>query len=207
MLVLSGFPTLFPKLVESRTFAERMFRVLFLDRLDERQCRDAILKPLEDADCPVTIERLAGRGNRPRVRRLSVFPSIHRPRNRRHSPADRQGGKEDVSTWRWTSVIHKLDTDFFAGRWARTTDRQQELLSVIAELPNCEDEFSVQQIVERSQESPGKPFRGSRVSQMLSSLCDAGLVYRNRHGKYSFAIPLLGRFILHRQSQAERNAP
>ena len=29
MLVLTGLPTLFPKLVEARTFSERMFRVLF----------------------------------------------------------------------------------------------------------------------------------------------------------------------------------
>ena len=35
MLALTGLPTLFPKLVEARTFAERMFRVVTLDRLDE----------------------------------------------------------------------------------------------------------------------------------------------------------------------------
>ena len=44
-----------------------------------------------------------------------------------------------------------------------------------------------------------KPFRPSHVSQMLSALCDAGLLYKNRHGKYSFAVPLLGRFILRQQ--------
>ena len=35
----------------------------------------------------------------------------------------------------------------------------------------------------------------SHVSQMLAALSEAGLVYKNRHGKYSFAVPLLGRFI------------
>jgi hypothetical protein len=30
---------------------------------------------------------------------------------------------------------------------------------------------------------------------MLASLGDAGLIYKNRHGKYSFAVPLLGQFI------------
>jgi hypothetical protein len=35
---------------------------------------------------------------------------------------------------------------------------------------------------------------------MLSSLADAGLVYKNRHGKYSLAVPLLGQFI-----QRQRN--
>jgi hypothetical protein len=34
MLVLTGLPTLFPKLVEARTFAERMFRVITLDKLE-----------------------------------------------------------------------------------------------------------------------------------------------------------------------------
>ena len=36
MLILTGLPTLFPKLVEARTFAERMFPVLFLDKLNEQ---------------------------------------------------------------------------------------------------------------------------------------------------------------------------
>ena len=34
MVVLTGLPTLFPKLVDARTFSERMFRVLFLQSLD-----------------------------------------------------------------------------------------------------------------------------------------------------------------------------
>jgi DNA-binding IclR family transcriptional regulator len=30
---------------------------------------------------------------------------------------------------------------------------------------------------------------------MLSTLAEVGLVYKNRHGKYSLAVPLLGEFI------------
>jgi len=33
-------------------------------------------------------------------------------------------------------------------------------------------------------------------------LAEAGLVYKNRHGKYSLAVPLLGQFI-QRQTSAE----
>lgn len=51
MLVLTGLPTIFPKLVEARTFAERMFRVLFLPRLDRGESIGAIRKPIDDADC------------------------------------------------------------------------------------------------------------------------------------------------------------
>jgi hypothetical protein len=43
----------------------------------------------------------------------------------------------------------------------------------------------------------------SHVSQMLVALSSAGLIYKNRHGRYSFAVPLLDRFI-RRQSEKER---
>ena len=48
MLVLVGLPTLFPKLVEARTFAERMFEVVMLNRLNESETGDAIVKPIKD---------------------------------------------------------------------------------------------------------------------------------------------------------------
>jgi type II secretory pathway predicted ATPase ExeA len=48
MLVLSGLPTLFPKLVEARAFAERMFHIIFLDRLTKMASRMAIMKPIEE---------------------------------------------------------------------------------------------------------------------------------------------------------------
>ena len=93
-------------------------------------------------------------------------------------------------------ITRKLDNDFFAGRWGRATDRQRDLLIVIAHLDNHDLEFTVQEIVEKSQEIDGKPFSPSHVNQMLNALGNAGLVYKNRHGKYSFAVPLLGRFIM-----------
>lgn len=47
MLLLSGLPSLFPKLVEVRTYAERMFTVYSLGNLNESQSRDAIKIPLK----------------------------------------------------------------------------------------------------------------------------------------------------------------
>lgn len=97
-------------------------------------------------------------------------------------------------------ITRKLDNNFFAGRWARATDRQRELLIVIASLETCAEEFTVQEVSEQSAKTISKPFSPSHVNQMLGALSSAGLVYKNRHGKYSFAVPLLGRFI-RRQSQ------
>ena len=73
---------------------------------------------------------------------------------------------------------------------------------VIASLENQDSEFTVQEIVEKSLILLSKGFTTSHVSQMLSALSRAGLIYKNRHGKYSFAVPLMGAFIL-RQGKPE----
>ena len=200
LLVLAGLPTLFPKLVEARTFSERMFRVVFLDRLDEHESRDAILEPIRKT-LPAESLKFWSWCASTVVEESGGYPYFIQFLCR--EVFDIAGPFLDGN---WTnvfipvpSILRKLDTDFFAGRWARTTDRQRELLSVIAHLDTSDEEFTVQEIVEKSKEVLAKPFRASHVSQMLAALCDAGLVYRNRHGKYSFAVPLLGQFILRQQ--------
>ena len=193
MLVLTGLPTLFPKLVEARTFSERMFRVVFLQSLNERESEDAIRRPIDDAACPV---RLSDDSVRTIIETSGGYPYFLQFICREVYDAFIQridmGERASVLV---AEIERKLDTDFFAGRWARATDRQRDLLSVIARLESCDDEFTVQEVVEESRRSLDKPFSSSHVSQMLVTLSAQGLVYKNRHGKYSFAVPLLGRFI------------
>ena len=50
---MAGLPTLFPRLVDARTYAERMFRVVTLTKLNDEESREAILKPIEVAECPI----------------------------------------------------------------------------------------------------------------------------------------------------------
>jgi hypothetical protein len=97
-------------------------------------------------------------------------------------------------------VLRKLDA--FAGRWARATDRQRALLTVIAHLKARDGEFTVQQIARESKRRLKTPFSPSHISQMLAKLCEMGLVFKNRHGKYSFAVPLMGQFILRQMPEA-----
>lgn len=196
MLALTGLPTLFPKLIEARTYSERLFRIVFLNRLSEEDTREAILKPIEDSQCPVRFsdESIAMicevSGGYPYFIQF-ICKEVY----------DRWIQQVATGANVWTPVpmaeiIRKLDGDFFAGRWARVTDRQRDLLRVVAQMPNSDAEFTVQEIVTASQEQLDKPFTNSRVSAILSSLMDVGLVYRNRHGKYRFAVPMFGAFIL-----------
>ena len=200
MLALTGLPTLFPKLVEARTFAERMFGVFFLVPLDEQETSLAIRKPIATDSCPVHFSDESVR---------TIWGITHG-----YPYFIQYVCREAFDVWVQAlesgqkppgipidAIIRKLDSDFFAGRWARATDRQRELLGVISHLPNCDSEFTVQEAVgDMSNKSLDKPFSASHVNQMLVSLAESGLIYKNRHGKYSFAVPLLGDFI-RRQSE------
>lgn len=196
MLALTGLPTLFPKLVEARTFSERMFHVVVLNQLDEPNSRDAILIPIKKAGCPVsfndasvtTIYQISG-----------GYPFFIQFICKEVYDIWIQNPKVTVPV---DALIRKLDSDFFAGRWAKATDRERDLLFIAASLPNCDTEFTVQEIVARSKAQHNKPFSSSHVNQMFNSLIEAGLVYRNRYGKYSFAVPLLGQFIRRQLEQA-----
>lgn len=194
LLVLTGLPTLFPKLVDARTYSERMFHVLFLKRLPDDDTREAIQKPIEDSKCLITFTE----------------DSVE-------SIIKMSGGypyfiqficKEVYDTWLYQieageetevpdqEIINKLDTDFYAGRWARVTERQKDLLFVIAKVTKGENEFTGSEIAEASKGFLAKPLSKSQVNQMLSALSKAGLVFKNRHGKYCFAVPMFGQFIL-----------
>jgi hypothetical protein len=200
LLVLSGLPTLCPKLNEARTYTERMFHVLHLQRLSEDAAREAIIEPIRISSSPLgftdetintVIKLSAGYPFFIQFISKEVFDAwigkIH------------QGLAASVPT---QEIIEKLDQDFFSARWTRATDRQQEFMKIIATLHSSEDEFTVQEIVETSKKMLIKPFSQSHATQMLTALAEKGLIFRNRRGGYCFAVPLLSRFIA-RQKWAE----
>ncbi len=195
MLVLTGLPTLFPKLVEARTFSERMFRVITLDALNRDETRDAILVPIADDACPITISE---QSIELLWRVTHGYPYFIQFVCRECYDVWVQNVSEEQGPSRIPidAILRKLDADFFSGRWARATDRQRDLLGIVAQLSNCNQEFSVRDVVEsNANKAHQKPFSNSHVNQIFNHLITAGLVYKNRHGRYSLAVPLLANFI------------
>ena len=200
MLVLTGLPTLFPKLNDTRTYTERMFDIITLDRLNDSASREAITKPVEIAECPIQFTD-------------EIVDAV----------VEMSGGypffiqficKEIFDTWivRYQSgqrisvprdeILRKLDQRFFSGRWDNASDRQREFMQVVALLPNAKGEFRVQDVVDMSKESLHKPFNVSNAGMMINTLIQNDFVFRNRRGKYSFAVPLLDQFILRQGGEA-----
>jgi hypothetical protein len=188
-------------LVRAANKSERMFHVIFLKSLDYNASREAILKPI--AKCPV---KFSDQSVDSIIKITAGYPYfIQFVCKEVYDIWILQVNAGEKPSVPLNELVKKLDADFFAGRWAKATDRQRDLLRVGASLPNCDGEFTVQELVAASKTST-KPFTSSHVNQMLSSLSDAGLVYKNRYGKYSFAIPLFAPFI-RRQPTTEAGEP
>jgi AAA+ ATPase superfamily predicted ATPase len=198
LLTLAGLPTLYPKLVEARTSAERMFRVTTMDRLDNAHAREAITKPIAKSGSPYPLgealisEIVAASGGYPYFIQF-ICREVY-------DAALQRAEKGEALKVSIPDIVRKLDADFFAGRWAKATERQRDLLGVIASLDNMGTDFSVGEVVEKAkilvrQKQLTLSFSASHINQMLKSLADTGFVFKEYHGKYRFAVPLLGQFI------------
>ncbi|MCI0361087.1 MAG: hypothetical protein L0211_21620, partial [Planctomycetaceae bacterium] len=194
LLLLTGLPTLFPRLVESRTYAERMFNVQEIGRLSREASREAIEVPLAKSRWKFT-----SRGIDTIIESADGYPYFIQFICREaydyliaNQKAPAVGVVIPIEP-----IIRKLDSDFFAGRWEMLTDRQRDLLYCIAQLKIDDGEFTIPDVVAVSTKTAQKvkPFVRGDVSQMIPRLIERGLVYKNRHGKYSFAVPLMGNFV------------
>jgi hypothetical protein len=196
LLILSGLPALRPKLLDARTFAERMFHTMRLPTLTTAQSEEAITRPLEHPNARL---RLDDRSIETICEQAAGYPYFLQYICRdvydlflqqltaglpRQVPVD--------------VILKKLDADFYTARWERATDRQRELLAVTASLSQ-DGEFSSSEIVAASQ-ALQRPFTTTSVNQLLAGLVNSDLVYKTGHGKYAFAVPLFDRFLL-RQSR------
>ena len=193
LLVMTGLPTLIAHLNEARTYTERMFHTLMLDRLKEPETREAILKPIELSQSTLTfsdqtVEHI--------VEESKGYPFLIQYICR--EVFDAWIGRMTVGeapSVPMTEITAKLDLDFFAPRWNRATDRQQIFMRVIATLAGAGSGFSVQDITTSSRKQLKRPFTPSHATQMLGDLTEKGLIYKNRRGAYCFAVPLLAGFI------------
>ena len=196
MLLLTGLPTLFPRLVESRTYAERMFKIQEIGRLEEPASLLAINNPLVGnliGFSPQSINTIVEvSGGYPYFIQFICREAY----DYFESYADTNAVAPPIPV---ETLVRKLDADFFAGRWSKVSDRQRELLLCIASLENSGVEFTINQITDESLNVAElheiKPFRAGDISSMIPKLINAGLVYKNRYGKYSLAVPLFDGFI------------
>ena len=194
LLLLTGLPTLQVRLVEARTYSERLFRVLVLEKLNHEQSKEAILLPIKDhpltpneSSINLIIQESGG---------YPYFIQFIGKEAYDFWVSQMNSGKEPSVPM--SAIIQKLDNDFFSARWAKATPRQRELMIVAAIFD--QDEFTPKEISIKSKELLANPFSESTSGQTLAALVENSLIFKNRRGSYSFAVPLLSRFIKRKES-------
>lgn len=199
-LIFTGLPTLITTLSETRTYTERMFQTVTLGKLTDSETAEAILKPIEKSGCPVTFNAV---GISEIVKYSSGYPYFIQFFCKEAFDSILQQIKTGIEMPNITiaNFVRKLDADFYASRWGRVTDRQRELLGVIAQLPNSNEEFTTKEISDKSIELLDNSFAPAYVNNSLSKLISSGLIFKNRRGQYSFAVPLLGDYIKRQQRE------
>lgn len=199
MLVLSGLPQVFEQLTETRTYTERMFHVMTLERLSRQDTTEAIVNPLKTLMPPLNaskalIEKVVDlTGGYPYLIQFFGKELVDQ--------LVENGGMLNLYDFPSAEVLDRLDAGLFAARWNRTTDKQREALRVIASRPASNQlDFSPSEIAAVA----GESILNSHAGQMLQSLCDKGLLYRTRHGRYAFTVPM-SEFMILRRSKLERS--
>lgn len=202
MLVLTGLPTLLVKLIETRTYTERLFRVIILSHLTPEESREAITKPIEKSSHPLSF---TDKGIEMIITQSGGYPYFIQFLCREiYDILELQHAKGEEFYIPLDALLQKLDNDFFAARWAKATEREKELLTLIAK--SNVTGFGIQQVVNLSQDSDIKPFSKSQLSQMFARLIDSGLLYKDRPGSYAFAVPLLERYIMRLKPRYQESA-
>jgi hypothetical protein len=200
LLVLCGLPQVFDALTQARTYTERMFHVMTLERLSRVETHAALTVPLAGLHAQLTtppdlIEKVMSlTGGYPYLIQFFGREMIEQLLE--------NGGTLPVDQFPSSGAFERLDAGLFSARWNRTTDKQRELLGLIASRsPNANGEFSARELEQlRLETGDGGE---ANITQMLGVLCERGMLFRTRHGHYAFTVPMSEAMIARRLKRLE----
>ena len=187
VVVGAGLPHLPAVLSASKSYSERLFRYMRIDKLDRADADRALLAPAEREGVTITPEALdalytASGGYPYFVQAYGKATWDAAPR----SPI----GLADVRMAE-PEAEAELAVGFFGSRYERATPAEREYLRAMAELTDGRDEpVSTAAIAEHLSR------KASSLSPARDSLIKKGLVYSAQRGTIAFTVPHFGRYLL-----------
>ncbi|MCR3746932.1 ATP-binding protein [Lentzea californiensis] len=190
VVVGAGLPHLPAVLSASKSYSERLFRYVRIDRLSREDADRAVLAPVEREDAGITDEALDAlfdaSGGYP------YFIQAYGKAAWDAAPADPITAV-DVSVAA-PEADAELAVGFFGSRYERATPAEREYLRSMAELTDGKDAgVNTAQVADHLGRKP------SSLSPARDSLIKKGLVYSAERGQIAFTVPHFGRFLLGRE--------
>jgi hypothetical protein len=184
VLLGAGLPIL-PRLAgESKSYAERLFSFPAIGALSESDAFKALQDPVEAQNVVFTEEALG------EVFRLTQgYPYFLQEWGyQAWNHADSSPIDADVVTEASTTVIRRLDENFFRVRFDRLTPAERRFLRAMAELgAGAQRTSDIADMLNKKVTSLGP---------MRAKLIQKGMVYSPSHGDLAFTVPLFDDFIL-----------
>lgn len=187
VVVGAGLPHLPAVLSASKSYSERLFRYVRIDRLDRRDADQAVLAPVDREDAGITPEALDAL-----FERSGGYPYFIQA----YGKAAWDAAPDDPITVEDVAVAApeaeaELAVGFFGSRYERATPAEREYLRAMAELTEGKDEGAGTSDV--AVYLGRKP---SSLSPARDSLIKKGLIYSAERGRIAFTVPHFGRYLL-----------
>ena len=185
-LICAGLPNLPLRLIEAKTYAERLYTFPRLGALSEAASREALRIPagrqdvdFEDVALDAIVERSEG------------YPYFLQEWGRAvwNAAEAKPISLEDVERAS-PRVRDELDEEFFGMRLARTTAAECRYMAAVAELGDGPQRSAeVARLLGKAQR---------QTSQQRASLIEKGLIYSPAHGEVDFTVPRYSDFMRRR---------
>jgi hypothetical protein len=190
VVVGAGLPHLPAVLSASKSYSERLFRYVRIDRLTREDADRAVLAPIDREDAGIEPEALDAlfdaSGGYP------YFIQAYGKAAWDAAPADPITAL-DVAVAA-PEADAELAVGFFGSRYERATPAEREYLRAMAELTDGKDAgVNTAQVADHLGRKP------SSLSPARDSLIKKGLVYSAERGQIAFTVPHFGRFLLGRE--------
>ena len=182
-MVAAGLPQLVGRTGDAKSYAERLFEFVPVDRLDDDDARDALIVPASkegvafDADAISEI-----------LCQTSGYPYFlqewgkHTWDVAHASPIELNDARRAT-----TEALAELDASFFRVRFDRMTPTQKRYLRAMAELgPGPHRSGDIAHILNR---------KVTTVAPIRNSLIAKGMIYSPAHGDTAFTVPLFDDFM------------
>ncbi|MFJ6670625.1 AAA family ATPase [Actinosynnema sp. NPDC091369] len=190
VVVGAGLPHLPAVLSASKSYSERLFRYVRIDRLSREDADRAVLAPVDREEAGIEPEALDAlfdaSGGYP------YFIQAYGKAAWDAAPADPITAT-DVAVAA-PEADAELAVGFFGSRYERATPAEREYLRAMAELTDGKDAgVNTSQVADHLGRKP------SSLSPARDSLIKKGLVYSAERGQIAFTVPHFGRFLLGRE--------
>ena len=182
-MVAAGLPQLLGQMGKAKSYAERLFEFVTIDRLPDQAARDALCKPAENEGVRFTSDAIAEILNQ-----TQGYPYFlqewgkHSWNLAKTSPINLGDVRSASAT-----ALAELDASFFRVRFDRLTPTEKKYLRAMAELgegPQRSGDIA---------EMLGR--RVTNVAPTRNSLIAKGMIYSQSHGDNSFTVPLFEGFM------------